>query len=70
MSHASADRPRGEWLTVLYTAAVFDVAFARVVLGALAGWLSHRQQEAIAYLTGENWVSTAVAGTATSADRR
>ena len=33
---------------------MFDVAFARVVLGARAGWLSHRQQQAIAYLTDEN----------------
>ena len=33
---------------------MFDVAFARVVLGALAGWMSHRQQEAIADLTEEN----------------
>ena len=31
-----------------------DVTFARVVLSALAGWLSHRQQEAIAYLREEN----------------
>ena len=30
---------------MLSTAAVFDIAFARVVLGTLSGWLSHRQQE-------------------------
>ena len=29
-------------------------AFARVVLGVLAGWLSRRQQEAVAYLIEEN----------------
>ena len=31
-----------------------DFAFARVVLGALVGWLSRRQQEAMAYLLEEN----------------
>ena len=33
---------------------MIDVAFARVVLGALASWLSRRQQEAMAYLLEEN----------------
>jgi hypothetical protein len=38
----------------MWTAAVVDVAFARVVIAALAGWLSRRQQEALAYLMEEN----------------
>lgn len=33
-----------------------DLAFVRILLATLAGWLNHRQQEAWAYLLTENRV--------------